>query len=115
RGHAAHRETAAVARALDVVDDRVLDVARAQEVRVQRMRVAVGVDGLLRGGERLPEHLAAEHVARADVATFAAEQVVLEALELEQGEQFFDGGRHTFRSDGRAAKYRSGRGGGGVQ
>ncbi len=91
------RKTLAVARALDVVDDRRLDIAGAQEVRVQRMHAALGLDRLLRRGQRLAEHLAAEHVARADVAALAAEQVVFETLKAEQFDQLADNGvGHTF-------------------
>src|SRR5690606_378735 len=92
RDHAAHRKAATVARALDVVDDRLLDVARTQEVGVRRMRAACAVDRLLRGREGLAEHLAAEYVARADVAALAAEQVVLEAFEGQQFDEFVDYG-----------------------
>ena len=35
RGHAPHRKTAAIAGAIDRVDDRMLDVAGPQEVRMQ--------------------------------------------------------------------------------
>jgi hypothetical protein len=39
------------------------------------------------GRQRLPEHLAAEHLRTADIATRAAEQIDLELLELEQLQQ----------------------------
>ena len=59
---------------------------------MQRVRVARIVDGLLRRGQGLAEHLAAEHVFGADVAALAAEQVVFEALQREQVDQFVDYG-----------------------
>ena len=43
---------------------------------------------------RLSEHLAAEHIAGADVAALAAEQVVFQPLQREQFDQFGDGGGH---------------------
>src|SRR6185312_7008677 len=87
---AAHGKTVSVAGTIDVVDDRCLDVARAQEIRMQRVRGPRGIDRLLRRRKRLAEHLAAEHVAGADVAALAAEQVVFKAFELQQFDQFGD-------------------------
>ena len=98
RGDAAHGEGLAVAGAVHVVDDRRLDVARAQEVGVDRVHVALavgvqaGAERLLRGRQGLAQHLAAEDVLGADVAALAAEEVVLEALEAEQVDQFGDDG-----------------------
>ena len=59
---------------------------------MDRVHVAHGVDGALRGRQRLPEHLAAEHVLGADVAALAAEQIVLEAFEAKQVDQLCDDG-----------------------
>jgi hypothetical protein len=90
RGHAAHREAAAVAGAVDLVDDRGLDVAGHQEVGVQRMRgsrLVELVERRLGRGQRLAQDLAAEHVSGADVAALAAEQVDLEPFEREQLQQ----------------------------
>ncbi len=96
RGHAPHREAAAVAGAVDHVDDRRLDIAGAQEVAVQRMRRArfCGIHRRLCRRQRLAQHLAAEHVLGADITALAAEQVVLQALEREQFDQLGDGGGH---------------------
>ena len=44
------------------------------------------------GGQRLAQHLPAEHVLGADVAALAAEQIVLQALQRQQFDQFGDGG-----------------------
>ena len=102
RGHAPHREAAAVAGAVDVVDDRMLDIAGAQEIGVQRMRRTRHRQRRLRRRQRLPEHLAAEHVLGADVAALAAEQVVLETFQRQQFDQFGDdGGGHALASSGR--------------
>ncbi len=62
RHDTAGREAAAVADAIDLVQDRQGRVARAQEVGVERMHQAgVLVDRAGRSDERLPGHLAAEH------------------------------------------------------
>ncbi|KAG1246515.1 hypothetical protein G6F68_014609 [Rhizopus microsporus] len=74
RGDPAHREAAAIAGTVHVVDDRVVDVAGAQEIGVQRMHVAAVVDRSLRRGQCLAQHLPAEHVLGADVAALPAEQ-----------------------------------------
>ncbi|KAG0740209.1 hypothetical protein G6F24_017091 [Rhizopus arrhizus] len=65
RGDPAHREAAAIAGTVHVVDDRVVDVAGAQEIGVQRMHVAAVVDRSLRRGQCLAQHLPAEHVLAA--------------------------------------------------
>ena len=56
------------------------------------MRGALGLDGLLRGRQGLSKHLAAEDVARADVAALAAEQVEFESFEAEQFDELADDG-----------------------
>ena len=62
RHDTAGREAAAVADAIDLVQDRQGRVARAQEVGVERMHQAgVLVDRAGRSDERLPGHLATEH------------------------------------------------------
>src|SRR5690606_26108679 len=70
------------------------DLAGAQEVGVQRMRVAVVVERGLRRRQRLAEYLAAEHVLGADVAALAAEEVVLEPFQRQQVDEFRNGGCH---------------------
>ena len=47
------------------------------------------------GRERLAEHLPAEYALAADVAALAAEDVVFEALELEQLEEVSKDGCHS--------------------
>src|SRR3546814_7170144 len=82
----------------------MLDVARAQEVGVQRVRVARLGQRRLRRRQRLPQHLPAEHVLGADVAALAAEQVVLEPLQREQFDQFGD---HGLRSEEHTSELQS--------
>ena len=60
---------------------------------MQRVHVAL-VDGRARSDERLPQHLAAEHLRAADVTTLAAEQVDLDALELEKPQKIGKQGVH---------------------
>src|SRR5690606_20357258 len=91
RGYAAHREAASVAGPVELVHDRRVDVARAQEVGVQRVRAAFRRQRQLGGRQGLPEHLPAEHVLGADVPALAPEQVVLEAFQGEQLDQLVDG------------------------
>ena len=56
------------------------------------MRLArLHVHGPAGGDERLADHLAAEHALPADLRAAAAEQVVLELLEVEDGEKIVDG------------------------
>ena len=86
----AHGKAVPVARAIDVIDDRRFDVTRAQEIRVQRMRGARGIDSLLRCRQGLAQHLTAENVSGADVAALAAEQVVFQAVQFQQLDQFGD-------------------------
>ncbi len=92
RGDPAHRETAAIAGAVDVVDDGVVDIAGTQEIRMQRMRLAAVFHRRLRCRQRLAQHLPTEHVFGADVAALATEQVVFQALQRQQADQFGDDG-----------------------
>ena len=76
----------AVAAAIDLVDDRRVEVAAAQEIGMQRVHRAA-LDRAAGRHERLAEHLSTEYLRAADVAALAAEQVHLETLELEQADQ----------------------------
>ena len=53
------------------------------------------VYGVMCRRQRLPEDLAAEHLRTADVATFAAEDVVLYSLEPEQCDQVIQDRMHA--------------------
>ena len=87
------REAAAVARAVNLVDDRLGHVTAAQEIRVQRMGDAP-VHGVLCGGQRLAQHLSTEHLGAPDVPAVAAEDVVLDAIQLQKRDQVFEDGVH---------------------
>src|SRR5688572_3490094 len=80
RDDAAIAEALAVARELDLIDDRRVHVPAHEKVRVQRMH-APTLDGVARRSQRLPEHLAAEDARAAQVAALAAKDPVLDALE----------------------------------
>ena len=69
--------------AVDLVDDRHGRVAAQHEVAMQRMDVAVGLDGALRRHQRLADDLAAEHPLPARLRAAATEQVVFQRLEVE--------------------------------
>ena len=86
RDDPARGEVIAVARPVDLVDDRRIEVAAAQKVGVQRVDDAI-LDRRGRRHQRLTEHLAAEYLRDADVAAFAAKQVQLEPLERHDLEQ----------------------------
>lgn len=60
---------------------------------MQRVR-ATTVDGPLRGGQRLTEHLAAEDLCTAYIPAFATEYVLLDPLQLEQLQEVFEYGMH---------------------
>src|SRR5699024_8620241 len=90
--HSPHREAASVAGSFDLIDDGRLDIARAQEISMQGMGLARRVDRPLRCRQGLAQNLPAEHVTGADIATLAAEEVVLQTLEGEQIDQFGNAG-----------------------
>ena len=46
------------------------------------------------GAQRLPQHLPAEHLRRADVATGATKQVDLQRFQLQQLQQFSQWSQH---------------------
>ena len=96
RDDAPRAEALAVARDVDLVDDRRVHVARQQEVRVQRVHLT-RAGRVARGRKRLAEHLPAEHSVPAEVAALPAEDVVLDALELEQVQQVREDRFHLLR------------------
>ena len=107
RDDAAGREAAAVADAVDVVDDRDARIAGPQEVRVQRMHVPVGVDGSPRRDQRLPRDLTAEHALTILVGAHAAEQVHLELLELEQVDEIVERAHPSSAQNATGCAFRS--------
>lgn len=105
-GHTTHRETAAVARVFYLIDDGVIDVSSAQEVRMQRVKHPVSGNGLLSRGGCLPENLSTKHAAGANVAALATEQVVFDALKAEQIDQFRNKWVHGETLQMRGGNYR---------
>ena len=95
--HAPRGEGAAVADAVDLVDDRHLGVARPHEIAVQRMHVPVGLDGALRGDQRLGDGLAAEDALPVELRAATTIQVVFQLLQVENGEKLLHGRRHFSR------------------
>ena len=87
--HAARGEMVAVARTIDFVDDGRIEVAAAQEIGVQGVRVA-SLDGGRRRHQRLPQHLAAENLGTPDVAALSAEKIILEPLERHDFDQILE-------------------------
>jgi len=82
--HAAGRERAAVADAVDLVQDRDHRVAGAQEVGVQGVHLLAVLDRAPGGDQRLPGDLSAEHALALLVGAQAPEDVDLDGLEVEQ-------------------------------
>ena len=118
RHDAAGDKALAVADAVDLVDDRNARIAGPEEIGVQRMRLAIRLDGAGRGDQRLAEHLAAENALPTIFRAATAEEVVLERLQVEDAEQVFDGGLpcrpREIRPSGRAVR-NVGRGSGEVK
>ena len=83
RNHAPVRKAVTVEAAINLVNDRRVEIAAPQKIRVQRVTGA-GIDRTVGSNQRLPEHLATEYLWAADVATRAAEQIDLERLEIEE-------------------------------
>ena len=82
------RETAAVAGAIDLVNDGLRHVTAPQEIRVQGMCNPV-LDRVLRGRQCLAQHLPPENLRAADVPAVTAENIVLDALQPEERDQVF--------------------------
>ncbi len=78
-------EALTVQASVDLIDDRRVEIAAAEEVCVQGMHDTTFHRGA-GGAERLAEHLPAENLRAADVTALAAKQVHLELLELEQAQ-----------------------------
>ena len=76
----------AVAAAVDFVDDGHPGIAGAQEIGVQRMADAI-LDGAVGRDQRLTQDLPAEDALPAVLGRHAAEDVVLDPLKVEQGQE----------------------------
>ena len=83
RDNPSHRKGAAVAGAIDVIDDGRLDVPAAQEVGMQGMRPPVFY-GVMSGGQRLAQHLPAKYLGTADIAALAAKNILFDTLEPQE-------------------------------
>ena len=94
RHHASHGKTATVARTVDLVNDRCLDIAAPQEIGMQGVRPAI-FDGVVRGRQRLPDNLSAEDLGAANVAALAAKDVVVYAFEFEKLDDVFQNRVHV--------------------
>ena len=96
-----HRDDAAIGEAAsleiadDAVDDRVIFVARAHEIGVERMGGLGPLDGTLRGLQCLCDNLAAEYAADAAGKAGTAIEIGVDLLDVEQGGELGDelGGR----------------------
>ena len=60
----------------------------AQEVAVKRMHGAILVDGLAGGAEGLAKNLPAKDKAPAQILTLSAKEIVFQALQGKEGNQF---------------------------
>ena len=94
RDDAPGRERPAVPQPLDVVDDRHRRVAGPQEVRVQRVHVAVLGHGADARDQGLGGHLAAEHPLAVGLRLATPEQVDVERLDVEERDELVGGGGH---------------------
>lgn len=75
-----------------------MHVAAAQEIRVQRMSDPP-VDGVLRSRQSLTNHLSAEYLWAANVATITAKNIVLDALKVEETCQVLKYRMHVLFAD----------------
>ncbi len=94
--HAAGGEGAAVADAVDLVDDRHPDVAGPHEIAMQRMYMPIRLDRTLRSHQRLRDRLAAEDALPVGLGAATSEQVVFQLLQVENAKKLVHGRRHVF-------------------
>src|SRR5215470_12540154 len=89
RHNAPRGEAAAVANAVDFVDNGDLGIAGQQEITMERMRRPVGdlVDCAAGSHQRLANDLAAENALPAHLRRAASKQIYLDRFEIEDGEQ----------------------------
>ncbi|MCY1559041.1 hypothetical protein D9M68_960340 [compost metagenome] len=88
RRHPPSAEAATIAHTVDLVDHRQRGIARAQEIAMQRMHMAIRLDCLAGRRHTLAEHLAAEQLAETQVLTDATKEVLLDGFQAQQGDQF---------------------------
>ena len=89
-GDAPRGEAAAVAHALDVVDNRPRGVARQQEVAVQRVGDPLRRHSAYGGHQRLAQHLPAKDALPAVLRAAAAKQVLLQRLQVQNGQKIVE-------------------------
>jgi hypothetical protein len=82
--HAPGGERAAIADAIDLVLDRHIQVAAAQEVRVQRVNQAIWGNRLRGRGERLAEDLPAKDPAPPEVLAAPSKRSIGATLERQE-------------------------------
>ena len=82
-------EALAVPDAIDVVNDRLIDISGPEKIGMQAVGPALRRHGLVGGRQRLPQHLSAVDVAEAQILALAAKDVLLDLLQLQQLQQFF--------------------------
>src|SRR5690606_30789797 len=87
---APRRETLAVPRTVDFIDNGNLGIARPDEIGVQRMTDPFLHRAVSRH-ERLSDHLPAEHALPAHIGAVPAKQVFFDPLQIEQFDEIFDG------------------------
>jgi hypothetical protein len=87
RYHPASRKRLPVADPVDVVDDRHPRIAWPEEVRVQGVHAALDWHGAACRDQCLGRHLPTEDPCRGVRRADAAEKVVLNALQVQQGHQ----------------------------
>jgi hypothetical protein len=92
RDHPARGERTAVPDPVDLVHNRNTRVAAADEVRVQRVHMPFRRDSPAGRDQRLAGDLPAEHPDRAVGGAHPAEDVVLDAFEVEQCDQLVQNG-----------------------
>ena len=80
-------ETAAIAYALNLIHHRQGGIAGTQEVAVHGMHMARGFDRLTGCRYTLTEHLATIQLAKAQVLTDPAKQILFDGFQGQQGDQ----------------------------
>ncbi|MCY1420420.1 hypothetical protein D9M71_360410 [compost metagenome] len=95
RRHSAGAETAAIAYPVHLIHHRQAGIARAQEITMQRVHVAVLFHGLAGRRERLPQYLPAVQLAKTQVLATPTEQVFLNGFQAQQIDQIVQHMAHS--------------------
>src|SRR5690606_41840566 len=86
-GDGAGGEAAAIAGRLHLIDDRQTGIARAQEVTMNRVPLALRRHCLAGSGQGLSENLATEQLAKAKILTQTTQQILFYLLPRQQADQ----------------------------